>query len=172
MKSKILSLIIIVSATLPAIAQRPIIPTELFKVQGKIKTLKAYTLGEIDAFPKIIINDQVIYNHNGEIKDTLTGMKGVLLKTILSEIDYVYEKPKTLNEFYFVFIASDDYKVVFSWNELFNTEIGNNLYLITEMDGKKLKDINQRIICISTADLKVGRRYIRALDRIEVKQIN
>lgn len=53
------------------------------------------------------LKDQIIYNQKGEIKDTLTGMTGVPLKTLLSSIHYDYTKPKELNEFYFLFIASD-----------------------------------------------------------------
>ena len=64
------------------------------------------------------------------------------------------------DRFYFVFIASDGYRVVFSWNEIYNTETGNNFFIVTEMEGKKLYDVDQRIIFISTADLKTGRRYI------------
>ena len=125
----------------------------------------------LDTFPKTAIKDQIIFNHNGEVKDTLTGMSGVPLKTLLASIIYVYDKPKFLNEFYFVFIASDGYRVVFSWNEIYNTETGNNFFIVTEMEGKKLYDVDQRIIFISTADLKTGRRYIKGLEKIEVRQL-
>ena len=75
------------------------------------------------------------------------------------------------DRFYFVFIASDGYRVVFSWNEIYNTETGNNFFIVTEMEGKKLYDVDQRIIFISTADLKTGRRYIKGLEKIEVRQL-
>jgi hypothetical protein len=39
------------------------------------------------------------------------------------------------------------------------------------MGGKKLKDLEQRIMFISAADLKAGRRYIKGLEKIEVKRI-
>ncbi|MES2411549.1 MAG: molybdopterin-binding protein, partial [Bacteroidota bacterium] len=77
---------------------------------------------------------------------------------------------KELNEFYFVLVDTDGDKIVFSWNEIFNTEAGNTFYIITEMDGKKLKDMEQKIIFISTSDLKSGRRYIKALEKIQVKR--
>ena len=126
---------------------------------------------QLDSFPKQALKDQMIYNHNGEIKDTIKNTKGVLLKTVLSKIEFLYDKPKELNEFYFVFVASDGYKIVFSWNEIYNTPVGDNLFLITESDGKKLKDIAQRIIVTSMGDLKSGRRFIKGLARIEVKRI-
>lgn len=149
-------------------AQRTITPSETLKIEGKIKKGTTFTVADLEMFEKVEINDQKLYNHNGEAKGNLSKMKGVLLKTVLKSIEFDYQKPKELNEFYFVFIATDGYKVVFSWNEIYNTEAGNNFYLITEMDGKKLSEMEQRIAFIATADLKPGRRYIKALEKIQV----
>ena len=153
-------------------AQRTIPPTDSLKILGKVKSAKTFSLSDLDTLPKVTIRDQVIYNHKGEVKDTLKNLKGIPLKSVLSLIEFVHDKPKQLNEFYFVFIASDGYKVVFSWNEIYNTETGNSFYIATEMDGKKLKDLDQRIVFISTGDLKSGRRYIKGLERIEVRQVD
>lgn len=152
-------------------AQRTIPPTDSLWVTGKIKNPTVFTLANLNTFLKTAIKDQIIYNHNGEVKDTLTGMSGIPLKTLLASILYVYDKPKFLNEFYFVFIASDGYRVVFSWNEIYNTETGNNFFIVTEMEGKKLNDLGQRILFISTGDLKTGRRYIKGLEKIDVRQL-
>ena len=152
-------------------AQRKVTPSETLKIEGKIKAETTFSITELDTFPKVVIADQMLYNHKGEVKSTVKNMKGVLLKTVLASIQFDYDKPKELNEFYFVFVATDGYKVVFSWNEIYNTEAGNNFYIVTEMEGKKIKDMEQRILFISTADLKSGRRYIKALEKIEVKRV-
>ena len=91
---------------------------------------------------------------------------------MLENIEIIVDKPKYLNEFYFIFVAADGYKAVFSWNEIFNTETGNSLYLVTEMNGKKLKEIPERILFISTKDFRTGRRYISGLDRIIIKRVD
>ena len=143
-----------------------------FRILGKIKNEESFSSSELDTFPKTKLNDQIFYNQKGEIKDTLKNMKGVSLKSILASIEFIYEKPKDLNEFYFIFIGSDGYKVVFSWNEIFNTETGNHFFIVTERDGKKLLEMEQRIMFISTGDLKAGRRTIKGLDRIEVRQVD
>lgn len=171
MKIRITILALSLFTSFSVIGQRKITPTDSFKIQGKIKVEKSFTITELDSFPKQVLKDQILYNHKGEIKDTVKNCKGVLLKTILAKIEYLNEKPKELNEFYFVCVASDGYKVVFSWNEIYNTETGNNLFIITELDGKKLKDMDQRIILSATSDLKTGRRHIKGLERIEVKRI-
>jgi hypothetical protein len=171
MKIRILILTISILTNFSVNGQRTIPPTDSLQVTGKIKNPTTFTLADLDTFPKTTIKDQIIYNHNGEVKDTLTGMSGIPLKTLLASILYVYDKPKFLNEFYFVFIASDGYRVIFSWNEIYNTETGNNFFIVTEMEGKKLKYLGQRILFISTGDLKTGRRYIKGLEKIEVRQL-
>lgn len=152
-------------------AQRTIPSTDSIRVTGNIKQLVTLTLADLDTFPTTTIPDQIIYNHNGEIKDTLTGLHGIPLKTLLAATEYIYDKPKELNEYYFVFIASDDYTVVFSWNEIYNTTAGDRFYIVTEKEGKRLREMEERIVFMSTADLKTGRRYIKGLDRIEVRRI-
>ena len=98
-------------------------------------------------------------------------MKGVPLKDFLKDVKFNYNKSKELNEFYFVFTASDGYRVVFSWNEIYNSEAGNSFYIITEMKGKSMKELDQRIVFLSSKDLKSGRRYIKCLQSIEVKKL-
>ena len=171
MKLRTLILIVAILANFSVNAQRTIPSTDSLQVIGRIKNPTVFTLADLDTFLKTTIKDQLIYNHNGEVKDTVTGMKGIPLKTLLAPIIFVYDKPKSLNEFYFAFVASDGYKVVFSWNEIYNTETGDNCFIVTEMEGKKLKDLGERILFISAADLKTGRRYIKGLRIIEVRQL-
>lgn len=171
MKIRILLFAFVFGTGLSTLAQRNIPPTESFQIFGQVKNPTTFQLADLDTFPKTVIKDQIIYNHKGEIKDTLTGMTGVSLKTLLTTIQYSYEKPRDLNEFYLVFIASDGYKVVLSWNEIYNTETGNYFFIVTAMEGKKLSALEQRIMFLSTADLKSGRRYIKGLSKIEVKRV-
>jgi len=168
---KIKNLIVALLLVSSVYAQRDITPSETLKIEGKIKAGKTFTIADLEAFPKVAIPNQTLYNHKGEVKGTVKNMKGVLLKTVLESTQLDYDKPKELNEFYFVFVATDGYKVVFSWNEIYNTEAGNNFYFVTEMDGRKLNDLEQRILFISTADLKSGRRYIKALEKIQIKRL-
>ena len=73
-----------------------------------------------------------------------------------------------LNQYYFLFVASDGYKMVFSFNEIYNTEIGKNLFLVTEMSGKPIADMDNRIMIITTKDFKGGSRNMKWLEKIIV----
>jgi len=76
-----------------------------------------------------------------------------------------------LSEYYFVCIASDNYKVVFSWNEIFNTDTGKSVYIITSQDGKPAAETDTRIALISPKDQMTGRRYVKGLQRIVVERV-
>lgn len=150
-------------------AQRFVPPSDSIIIYGKIKNPTIFHFSTLDTFKSVTVKNQIIYNQNGEVKDSIKNLRGIPLKNLLNSIEYIYEKPKQLNGFYFVLTATDDYKVIISWNELYNTEIGNDFYILTEANGERLKNMMNRIIFIATADLKTGRRFIKGLKSIEIK---
>ncbi|HTA62494.1 MAG TPA: molybdopterin-binding protein [Bacteroidia bacterium] len=169
MKKNLFIFLLLVSAF--TWAQTKITPTEQFIITGKVKTELKFTLADISSYPVVPIKNVTLTNHLGEVKGDIQSIKGVALKPLLEKIEFLTEKPKELSQFYLTFVASDGYKVVYSWNEIFNSETGNNLFIIIEKDGKKLKDLEDRILTITTTDFKTGRRYVKALDKIIVGRV-
>lgn len=94
-------------------AQKNVQATDHVTIDGKIKSSITYSLSDLAALPSVEISDAVLYNHKGEIKDTLRNMRGIPLKSLMNPVVFDYEQPRELNEFYFLFTASDGYKVVF-----------------------------------------------------------
>lgn len=154
-----------------AIGQKVIKPTLEIKITGKVISEKSFKLLDLETFAQVSINDYTLYNKDGSLKNTLTKLKGIPIKSILASVKYLDANPRSLNEYYFIFTASDGYKVVFSWNEIYNTEVGNHLFVITEIDGIYAIDLPHSILFLSSSDLKTGLRYIKCLEKIEVKQI-
>lgn len=109
-----------------------------------------------------------ITNHLEQYKSTLKNIKGALLKDILSKISFKEKSPKLLSEYYITCIAEDGYKVVFSWNEIFNTTVGNSVLVIPEMESRP-KD---GIFTLSPNDFATGRRYVKMLKTIQLKKVN
>lgn len=81
------------------------------------------------------------------------------------------EDHKVLNEYYLVCIASDNYKVVFSWNEIFNSEVGKSVYIITGQDGNWTYVLDNRIALVSSKDQLTGRRYVKGLQKIVIQRV-
>jgi hypothetical protein len=141
-----------------ASAQKENIPTtENFSIEGKVKKSLSLSLADLSSYKAYSIDSIVITNHLGERKSTLKNVKGVLLKDVLSKVEIDSETPKLLSEYYFVCIASDNYKVIFSWNEIFNNDTGKSVYIIIAQDGKPATALDNRIALLSPNDQMTGR---------------
>lgn len=154
-----------------AFAQNVDKQTKAIVIQGRVKGSKTITVDDLKKFKSNVIGDISITNHKGEAKGVAKELHGVLLKDVLETIQLDNESPKQFSEYYFTCIASDGYKVVFSWNELFNTATGNSTYIVTEKDGKAIASSDESILMISSQDFRTGRRYVKNLETITVGRV-
>lgn len=138
-----------------------------FSISGKVKMEKVISLSDLEKYPTVSLKN-VNISCSPRREDKAKLVKGVLLKNILDSVTFLHEKSKTLNQYYFLFIASDGYKVVFSFNEIYNTEVGNNLYIVTEIEKKQLAAMPNRILMITMKDIKSGSRNVKWLSKIVV----
>ena len=153
------------------VSQPTIESTNQIIVSGLVDKPLTITYTGLEKEKIVSIGDFKVTNHLGEFKKEYKNVKGVLLLDVLKNLTITATNPKLLSEYYFVFKASDGYSAVFSWNELFNTEIGNTFFLVVEADHKSQKESTEKILMISTKDFKTGRRHIKGLQSIEVKRI-
>ena len=160
-------LIITYVITCKILSQSSDFSTNQFTITGKVKSEKTYTVKELQSFPSIELQD-INTSCNPRAVEKTKSIKVVLLKTLLDSVKYEYEKSKNLGYYYFLFVSSDGYKIVFSFNEIYNTEIGNNLYIVTEMENIKLDQMDSRIMLLTTKDIKGGSRNVKGLSKIIV----
>ena len=118
-------------------AQKNIETTNEFTVEGKVKNRLSFSLKHLADYQTKHLDSIIIYSHLMEPRKTIRNIKGVLLKDIIDKAAIDAESQKLLSEYYITCIASDNYKVVVSWNELYNSIIGESIMIITEADGKK-----------------------------------
>ena len=153
-------------------AQKENIPTtENFSIEGKVKKSLTVSLADLTSYKSYSIDSIVITNHLGETRSSLRNVKGVLVKDILNKVEIDAETPKVLSEYYFVCIASDNYKVVFSWNEIFNSATGKSVYILTGHEGKPASALDNRIALVSPKDEMTGRRYVKGLQKIVIERV-
>lgn len=149
-------------------AQAQVKSTSSFTITGEVQSPVTVSIADLKKWKEVNVGDLVITNHLGEKKSEAKGLKGILLKEILQTAEIKSESPKVLSEFYFVFTATDGYKVVYSWNELFNTLVGESVFLITEKNGKPVTEMDDAMLVVSTKDFKTGRRNVKGLASIAV----
>lgn len=170
MKRKFLLLFLTISITV-SFAQKAIEATDEINIFGLLDKPTTIPFATIAQQPTTTIESFKVTNHLGEFKKEYKNVKVVALLDILQKLNITTTSPKLLSEYYFVFRGSDGYAVVYSWNEIFNTDIGNSIFIVTEADNKKLSESSDRILLISTKDYKTGRRHIKGLKSIEIKRI-
>jgi len=99
------------------------------------------------------------------------GYGGVRLVDVLQEAGIRQDARHALRRTYVIATASDGFKAVFSWGELFNTPIGRSVLVAYERDGTPLRDGEGRITLVSLADERPGTRHVKWLERIEVRRV-
>lgn len=145
-------------------------PTTSFTISGEVKSPVTIQIGDLKKWTTVSIGDVVITNHLGEKKSAAKGMKGVLMKDVLGSVEFNAESSKVLSEYYFVCKANDGYTSVYSWNELFNSVVGETVFIVTEKNGKTLDDMDDAILMISPKDYRTGRRHLKSLQSMEVRR--
>lgn len=141
------------------------------QISGDIADTITYNLLDLNGFESRSIPDLIITNHAGEPRGTAVDLKGFPVKVLFEKVKFNSSSPKELSEFYLIFEALDGYKVVFSWNELFNNSIGDEVFIITSMAEKDLNEMEGGILLISHSDIRTGRRHVKNLSKIIVKRI-
>jgi len=144
--------------------------TTAFIISGEVKTHVTVSLTEFSKYTEVPMGDITITNHLGEKKSEQKSLKGILLKDILKAVEINNENPRVLSEYYFVCKSTDGYKVVYSWNEIFNSSLGESVYLVTSKNGQSAKEMSESILMISPKDYRTGRRYLKSLASIDVKR--
>lgn len=96
---------------------------------------------------------------------------GVLLREILEKAEIDAPSHFDLKKMAIIASASDGYKVVFSWSEIFKSPIGDGVIVFLEKNGQPLTGDEGRIALVSTQDAGTSSRYVKWLKTIEVRKI-
>ena len=168
---KILFLTITVFSFYTVLAQKITKTTNEFTIEGLVEHELVINLDSLKGYATESIDSVVITNHLGERKSVLKKIKVIPIKNFLDKAVIHVESPKQLSEFYIIFMAEDGYKVVYSWNEIFNNKVGQSIFIIAEKDGKSIANLDDRTAVFCHSDFMTGRRYVKSLKKIIVKRI-
>jgi hypothetical protein len=167
MKKTFLFAVLLAALSVTVDAQKQ---TQSFTIKGKVK--QEIIIGETDLkkYSTQTIGSVNITNHKGDVKGEAKDMTGVLLRDLLKNIILDEENPKFFSEYYFVCVGSDTYKVVFSWDELFNTAVSQKVFIVTQKDGQSMMNNEDGKLMISAEDFRTGRRFVKNLETILVRR--
>ena len=138
------------------------------RVSGRVGSPLSLSMADILSMEMEEFQNLFIVCGAGDPKDNIRHCRGVLIEKVLQKADVLKGEHNDTKKMFIVASASDGYKVVFSWQEIFNTVIGGGVAVLTERDGKPLEEGGGRLDLISTLDYYAGSRYVKNLRNIEV----
>ena len=139
-------------------------------VSGAVKTTLTLKVDDLKAFPADQITS-VTVTRRVDDKETSATVRGVKLTAVLDRAAFADTGQNDWKHTVVLATATDGYQVVFSWPELFNSEIGAGTLVVFERDGHALADREGRIALVSSRDLRTGPRSVRWLARLDVRTL-
>jgi hypothetical protein len=169
---RIVVLLILIFTQLGTQAQSVYTASDTLIISGKIKKEIRLSFSEIKAMPDTLFAAGIkILAHDGQVKRTLPAMKVVLLKTILSKIPIDVVNRQALNNVYIECIANDGYKILYSWNELFNSPAGDSTFIVIESKDGQKSLIEDKILLITAGDILSGKRFVKNVEKIVIGHV-
>jgi DMSO/TMAO reductase YedYZ molybdopterin-dependent catalytic subunit len=100
---------------------------------------------------------------------TVDRYRGVLLKELLKLAGLRCDSPGDFKRMVMIASAEDGYAVTFSWHELFNTQVGEQVLVAYECGGQPLDAEHGAPVLYSGADILPAPRHVKRLVRIETR---
>ncbi|MFZ6647818.1 molybdopterin-dependent oxidoreductase [Undibacterium sp. TJN25] len=145
--------------------------TDSITVSGNVENKLVLKVEDLRAFPPQQISEVQLLGRGGANMGKLSNVKGVRLRDILEKAVVIAKDHNDVKKTVIIAAASDGYKVVYSWSEVFNSPLGDGVLVYFEKNGAALGDDEGRIAMISAKDTNTGPRHVKWLQSLEVKKI-
>ncbi len=138
------------------------------RITGRVTRPLALGTKDLRGMDAEEVKDLLIICGSGTPKGRIRSCRGVLLENVIGRADVIKEEHNDTKKMLLIASSSDGFKVVFSWQEIFNTPIGGGVMILIEKDGESLDGEEGQLELISTEDYYTGSRYVKGLSTIEV----
>lgn len=145
-------------------------PSTSIHVSGAVKTPTDFSVVALRQMTGQDTGKMPVVCASGATVATVKNFRGVRLIDVLDRVGVDTQGHKDGRSMVVIARATDGYMVTFSWNELYNTPIGDSVLVAYEKDGKPLEPGEGQLLLISGKDIKTGPRHVRWLSEIEVKR--
>lgn len=143
------------------------IATGSLRIIGRVRQPLILSIDELCRMETEEARDIALNCGEGDPVGRIESCRGVLLENVIGKAAVVREDHNDTKKMFLVATATDGYKAVFSWQEIFNTPIGGGVLVLIEKNGKPLGGLE----LISLQDYFSGPRYVRNLETIEVLMV-
>lgn len=140
----------------------------LFSITGRVHQDRDFALDELLGMDRTETGRQLLACGSGEPKGYLEGCKGVLLTDIINQTEVITAGHNDTKKMFLIASADDGYCTVFSWQELFNSTVGEGVMVILEKEGFKVFEKHGGVDLFSANDFLTGPRYVKNVKKIEI----
>lgn len=171
------------AATAPGLALAQACPSDaspraagtLLTVQGAGPATLALDAAALAALPQATLTQRQsvtssVTGHSGTAEERRLAYGGVLLRELLTRAGLDAARDRGARVAVVEAVATDNYCAVFTWGELFNTTVGEQVIVIATQDGQPLDAAAGPLALRSLADLRPGPRHVRNLCAVVVRR--
>jgi DMSO/TMAO reductase YedYZ molybdopterin-dependent catalytic subunit len=148
----------------------PALVTRILEVKGAVNHPLRLTAEELGAMELTEVRDVNMICGSGRSEGFIESYRGVRLTEVLNRADVIMRVHDSPNYLYVTAMSSDGRWALFSYQELFNTSVGEQVIVIIEKNGQPLGDDEGKIALISANDTRSGQRKMRYLKSVEVHE--
>lgn len=141
------------------------------RIIGKVRRPLVLSMEQLREMDVEEAKDVALYCGDGAPRGRIQSCRGVVLEDIIRRAEVIKEDHNDTKKMFIVASAFDGYKVVFSWQEIFNSPVGGGVMVLVERDGVRLGAESGGMELISVQDFFTGARYVRGLETVEVLQV-
>ncbi len=138
------------------------------RICGRVTTPLVLDIEGLRSMESAQADDLPMICGNGDPKGCMGRCRGVLLADIINRAEILITGHNDTRQMFLIAASDDGYKVVFSWQEIFNTPTGEGIMVLLEKDGRSLYDEYGAVDLVSARDFLTGPRYVRRLRSVEI----
>lgn len=142
--------------------------TPVFFISGRVEETRMCNLEELLGMDTVEFNDLLLACGSGVPKGHLNSCRGILLTDIINLAQVITTDHNDTKKMFVIASANDGYTTLFSWQELFNTSVGEGVIVILEKDGKRLYEEGGGVDLFSARDFLSGPRYVKRLSNVRI----
>lgn len=139
----------------------------LLQVGGMVQQKLALTAAELRALPQKDYTEKRSVIVEGRELTQSVVMRGVPLRTLLDQAGLASDR-HAVRRAYVLLTAQDGYQTVFSWGELYNSRLGDDVLVLLRHGDDDLLARDGFPSLRSLQDVRPGPRHVRWLTSVEV----
>ncbi len=143
----------------------------LLEVEGFVPRPGAFSIGMLERLPRHDLGPTQVLCYSGRPVAQVDSYAGARLVDVLDACGLTERPRSELKRCVAVALGNDGYQAIFSWNELYNSAIGEKVLVLYEKNAEPLDAHLGRICLISANDARLGPRHLRGFSKVTVRML-